>query len=151
MSLKSSPLFSNLQLLKLKENMQLKSIKDVPCAINQALQYPMHLLRAVSGNISENEESEILLPPSVTVVQNSTELVDSVFKDLEKGYTNFDWLTSRAILCPTNCRLTALNEEIAERFPGSFSTYKSADSVSCDSVEAEKSRITIHTRDFELH
>ena len=48
-----------------------------------------------------------------------------------------DWLTSRAILFPTNSLLASLSGEVAKRFPGTFSLYRSADSVSCKSLEAQ--------------
>ena len=48
-----------------------------------------------------------------------------------------DWQTSRAIFCLTNSLLAYLNGEVAKRFPGTFSLYRSADSVSCESLEAQ--------------
>ncbi len=85
MSLKSSTLFSHLKLLELKRNLRLKAMEDDPCADTQALRYPNYLLQVGEGQISGKDESEILSPPSVTVVQNTTQLVESAFKNLEKN------------------------------------------------------------------
>ena len=70
MSLKSSPVFSHLKLLKLKRNMRLKAMEEDPWADMQALEYPSYLLQVEEGEISGKGESQIILPPFVTVVQN---------------------------------------------------------------------------------
>ena len=131
MTLKSSPLLRHLRLFKLAKNMRLKLLETDACANEHVLQYPEYLLQVVGGRIRQNQESEIELPSCVKFVPASTDLVESVFPNLEKYYVDVDWHTSRAILCPTNSRPASLNVEVAKRFPGSFSLYRSADSVSC--------------------
>ncbi len=65
LSLKSSPLFAHLHVLKLSENMRLKSMKHDKNAEKDVLQYPDYLLRMEEGKISTNSHSEISLPTSV--------------------------------------------------------------------------------------
>ncbi len=77
--------FSHLEWLKLKRKMRLKAMEDDPCTDVQALQCPNYLMQVVEGQTFAKDESELLLLPSVAVVQNSTELVESVFKSLEKN------------------------------------------------------------------
>ncbi len=54
-------------------------------------------------------------------------------------YCDTKWLTSRAILAPTNSRLKVLNDQISKRFPGSYLTFLSADSVVSENPEDQKS------------
>ena len=75
--------------------------------------------------------------PILSIYVLSTELVCSVFRNFELKYNDVQWLKTRAILTPTNNRLQMLNNQVSKWFPGKFSYYKSADSVSCDSVEAQ--------------
>ncbi len=82
--------------------------------------------------------SETDLTPSINVFKSSRELVHSIFPDISNKYTDKDWLTSRAILVPTNSRLHDVNDQVSQFFPGVFRTYMSADSVVCDDVEAQK-------------
>ena len=107
MTLTSSPLFRHLHVLKLAQNMRLKLIETDPCANEHVLQYPEYLLQVEEGRIRQNQESEIELPSCVKFVPASADLVGSVFQKLGKNYVDVDWLTSRAILCPTNSRLNS--------------------------------------------
>ena len=78
------------------------------------------------------------LPTSVNTCSSATVLVSSVFQNLEVKHNDVQSLKTRAILTQTNSHPQMLNNEVSEWFPGKFSRYKSADSVSCDSVEPQK-------------
>ena len=55
MTLKSSPIFRHLQLLKLVKNMRLKLIETDPCADENVFQYRQYLQEVGEGRISQNE------------------------------------------------------------------------------------------------
>lgn len=60
-----------------------------------------------------------------------------VSTSLEKNCIDVSWLTFRAILPPLNSQLALLIGEVARSFPGSLLLYRSADSISCESLEAQ--------------
>ena len=82
-------------------------------------------------------DSFIEHPPSHNIVESSAKLVEPVFPNLKEEYDDEQWLKSHAILAPTNSRLQSLNFEVAKIFPHDFLYYRSAESVVCDSIEAQ--------------
>ncbi len=68
LSYKSSPLFADLQVLKLSENMRLKSMKHDKNVDKDVLLYPDYWLRVGEGKINTKLNSEISLPPSVKLL-----------------------------------------------------------------------------------
>ena len=82
-------------------------------------------------------------PPAVSIVDSVTDLVQSVFQNIEKN-DDVGWLTSRAIFTPINSNLKCINDQVVERFSGKFSAYKSADSGQCDSLEDLSAAQLIH-------
>ncbi len=70
LSLKSSPLFAHLQVLKLSENMRLKSMKHDKNADKDVRQYPDYILRVGEGKISTNSNLVISLPPLLKIVDS---------------------------------------------------------------------------------
>ena len=66
--LKSSPIFKDLKLLHLTENMQLQSQTDDPNADEGALNYPNYLLEIGEGKLKVDNGSQIDLTPSRNVV-----------------------------------------------------------------------------------
>ena len=137
MCFQSSPLYQCMSFRSLSENMRLQSIRDDEDPDPAVFQYPNFLLKVGDGILKRTEDSFIELPPSVNIVESSTKLVESVFPNLKEKYDDVQWLKSRAILAPTNSRLQSLNSEVAKIFPHDFSYYRIADSVVCDSVEAQ--------------
>ncbi len=94
-------------------------------------------MKVGEGKVPTTEGFCIELPKCVNVVHSSKELVETVFGDLENKSNDIQWLTSRAILAPTNSRLPELNGKVAERLPWQFRTYKTVDSVLCDYPDAQ--------------
>ena len=137
MSFKSSPLYQCVDLLSLNENMRLEANVKYHETNTAVLGYPAFLLKVGEGKFEVTTESLIELPTAVNVVGSSTDLVKSVFQNLNDNHNDVHWLTSRAILTLTNNWLKSLNEKVAEWFPGNFSHYQSADSVMCDSLQAK--------------
>ena len=103
----------------------------------RSLRISIVLLKAGEGKIEGTTDSLIHLPLAVNIVDSETDLVQFVFLNIKKKYDDVGWLTSRAILTPTNSRWQCINDKVAEQFPGKFSAYESADSVTCSLLEAQ--------------
>ena len=134
---KSSPLYQYVISLSLTENMKLRGIQNDKKRDKEVLEYPEFLLKVGGGKLDGATNSLILHPPAVNIVDSVTDLVQSVFQDIDKKYDDVGWLTSRAILTPINSRLQCINNQVAESFLGKFCAYKSPDSVVYDLLEAQ--------------
>ena len=145
---KSSPLYEYVNSLSLTENMRLRGIQNDKKADKEVLENPEFFLQVGEGKIEGAPDSLIPLPPAVNIVDSVTDLVQSVFQNIEKKYDHVGWLTSRAISTPINSRLQYINNQVAERFPEKFSAYKSADSVLCDSLEAQNAAELRHLQEL---
>ena len=121
MCFKSSPLYQCMDFLSLCENMRLNAIQYDQDSDSAVLEYPNFLLKGGEGKLKQTEDSFIELPPSVSIVESSTRLVESVFPNLKEKYDDVKWLKSRAILATANSRLQSLNSEVAKIFPHDFS------------------------------
>ncbi len=137
--LKSSPLSEDLILLHLTKNMRLQYLIVDPKVDPHALNYPPYLLRVGEGKLKHDERAEIDLTPSINVVKSCSDLVNVIFENISSNYYKRNWLTSRAILVPTNNLLHDINNQVSQMFPGVLRTYLSADSVVCDDLEVQKS------------
>ena len=116
----------------MKQNIRLNALKNDRTADSSALSYPGFLLSEGEGSIPVETEDIIRLPQHLNAVKTLEELIDSVFPDMCKKYTDVEWLTSRAILASTHAAATSLNEEIGNRIPGEYRLLRSADSVTAD-------------------
>lgn len=76
------------------------------------------------GEFTINVKDCFLLPG-----QSLQDLVDWVFEDLQQHIHDHQWLYERAILCPTNAEVDAVNKYIASKFPGEEHTVYSVDKV----------------------
>ncbi len=137
MCFKPSPQYQSVNSLSLTEYMRLQAIKNAHQADRAFLGYPEFLLKVDEGKVERTTDSLIELPTAVNMIDFATELVQSVFQNLNEQYDDVQWLTSRDILTPTNSHLQSTNNEVAEWLPETFSHYKSAESVVCDSLEAQ--------------
>ncbi len=137
--LKSSPLSEDLILLHLTKNMRLQYLMEDPKVDPHALNYPPYLLRVGEGKLKHDKRAEIDLTQSINVVKSCSDLVNDIFENICSNYSKRNWLTSRAILVPTNNLLHDINNQVSQMFPGVLRTYLSADSVVCDDLEVQKS------------
>ncbi|GFR59976.1 hypothetical protein ElyMa_001809600 [Elysia marginata] len=71
----------------------------------------------------------ILRLPNEELVKGMMELLDFAFGDLSASYTKPHWLSSRAIICPTNAVVDEANRHIMMKFPGQEIEYRSSDTV----------------------
>ncbi len=70
--------------------MRLKALKDDPRVEPTALEYPEFLLSVGEGRQEQDEDSNIDLPNSITVVQSSVQLIDSIFPNLFTKYSDIE-------------------------------------------------------------
>ena len=118
--------------------MRLRGIQNDKKADKEVMEYQEFLLQVGEGKTERGATNSLIpLPPAVNIVYSVTDLVQSVFRNIEKKYDDVGWLTSRAILISINSLLQCISSQVAERFPRKFSACKSADSVVCDSLEAQ--------------
>ena len=128
--LKSLYLWKHVETMQLTNNMRIKSEMDD----NQDLAFfNTFLLDLGEGKIPTIHEkgeftieimNRFLLPGSTL-----EDMVSWVFEHLEQNRYNPEWLCERAILCPTNVEVDAVNEYVSQGFPGEEHIRYSADSV----------------------
>ena len=104
--------FPTLSVLHLSGNICLKELAEDPNLDLSTLQYPEYLLRVGEGRLEHGENITVEISPSVNAVGSASELIDTVFRELQVKYSDTKWLTSRAILSTKNSRLRALNDEV---------------------------------------
>ena len=75
-------------------------------------------------------EYKIQLHDDYLLQENTIDaLCNFVWEDFDTNKNTVTWLSSRAVLCPTNKEAEEINNYMMERFPGTAKTYKSADKV----------------------
>jgi hypothetical protein len=70
-----------------------------------------------------------------TIIDSQDALIDQIFLNVHRQYTNHEWLTERAILAAKNVVVNELYLKIQHLLPGDLVSYKSIDTV-CDVTEA---------------
>ena len=124
--LKSSPLWQNIVLLKLHQNMRVK-------LAGEDKNFAQELLAIGEGRIpveTKLGEHKIKIPEDLNLKEASVnDLCAFVFDEPEQNYHRPEWLCSRAILCPTNQATDDVNQHMMAKFPGEHRNYKSADKL----------------------
>ncbi|KAL0355840.1 UNVERIFIED_CONTAM: hypothetical protein Sradi_4030900 [Sesamum radiatum] len=132
-SIVQSPLWSNVKLLHLSENMR---------AQNDEV-FSDFLLHIGNGDEPTIECDMIRIPDSMAIPwegEHSIEqLINFVFPELSFHAYDPEYIANRALLTPLNNDVNKLNEEVLTIFHGEEVTYYSFDSVA-DDVEGESSR-----------
>ena len=57
------------------------------------------------------------------------ELIDFVYPNLLGNYKNANWLSERAVLCPTNAEADEVNAFVTAMIPGDETVFKSCDNT----------------------
>lgn len=93
--------------------------------------FSKQLLDIGNGKMKIDDSTGLITLPInfCTIVQSKEELIQSVFPNILREYTNLDWLSERAILAPKNDIVNRINFQIQEKLPGTVTTYKSIDTV----------------------
>ena len=100
--------------------MRLRGIQNDKKEDKEDLEYPEFLLKVSERKLEGATDSFIPFPPAVNIVDSVTDIVQSVFKNIEKEYDKVGLLTYRAILTPINSRLQWINNRVPERFRENF-------------------------------
>jgi PIF1-like helicase len=64
-----------------------------------------------------------------TFTKSVKELIECVFSGIEQKFSDHDWLSERAILCPRNVEVNNVNAEVQNLIPGHTVKYCSIDKV----------------------
>ena len=112
--------------------MRLEQLRNDPLAYPSTLQYPCFERR-----LEETNDNGVLLPSYVSTSETFSELCNSVFKGINENRDNTEWLTSRAVLVTKNVKLNDINEMVGSRIPGEPKTFRSADSVENNDLQAQ--------------
>ena len=136
-SIKNTQFWPDVKKFKLTENMRIKS-----ASINQnksssyLMGFARFLLNIGEGLITNIQNSkyndEIALPSAISNNMDANELIQKVYPNLEQNYMDVDFMTSRAILAPTNDEVDNINDLTSNFFPGESKTYLSSDYVTCE-------------------
>ncbi|KAL0311217.1 UNVERIFIED_CONTAM: hypothetical protein Sangu_2416400 [Sesamum angustifolium] len=127
-SIVQSPLWSNVKLLHLLENMR---------AQNDEV-FSDFLLRIGNGDEPTIEGDMIRIPDSMPIPwegeHSIQQLINSVFPELSSHAYDPEYIASRALLTPLNDDVNKLNEKILTIFHGEEVTYYSFDLVADDTL-----------------
>ena len=128
-TLKFSYLWEKIQVYHLTTNMRIQT-----SGTSKGGDFAEFLLSVGDGSYAGGEMIKI---PDDMLMKDSTltSLVEFVFPDLLENSGNRDWLSQRAILCPTNEQAKEVNDLITDRFPGDVRIYKSADTTTDNNPE----------------
>ena len=138
-------LWRKFELFHLTENMRL--IGRGP----EEVDFAQYLLTIGNGTVTSssgdelNESSaevEVPIPSKLrSTAQTAEEFCTEIFPNLKNivqtGLQSnenswYEWLTERAIICPTNDDVSSINDILIKAFPGEMHTYKSFDRCSTD-------------------
>jgi ATP-dependent DNA helicase PIF1 len=123
--LKRSYIWDHVQMLHLTQNMRTRSSETDDFA-----EYLMAIGNGTETTYPEIGPSKIKIPQDMTIASNHlNDLCNFVFDDLESNYTVPDWLSSKAIIAPTNKAVEEINDIMIKKFPGNAREYKSSDTV----------------------
>jgi hypothetical protein len=94
------------------------------------------ILDIENGKVITDKTGYIQLPTDFcTIIDSQDALVDQIFPNLYRQYTNHEWLAERTILAAKNVDVNDLNLKIQHLLTGDLVSYKSINTV-CDATEA---------------
>jgi hypothetical protein len=92
--------------------------------------FSKQLLGIGDGKVTTDETGCIKLPTDFcTIIDSQDALVDQIFLNVHRQYTNHEWLAERAILATKNVDVNELNLKIQHLSPGDLVSFKSIDTV----------------------
>ena len=128
-ALSRSPLWQQVVVMKLQTNMRVENCARDDDHVTTLRQYADWLLLQLGGGkLPLTNDGDIRLP-SELCVSSVDELTDFVFAGLATHSTDADWISTRAILCPRNAMVDAMNDRVLATFPGDVITCLSVDTV----------------------
>ena len=103
-------------------------------------EFAKYLIKIGEGLIETIKDSkfidEILLPSNIAKNMDESELIESVFPEIETNAFNVEFMSTRAILATKNSTVDKINDLAIKYFPGTEQTYLSIDSVLCPRQKA---------------
>jgi hypothetical protein len=92
--------------------------------------FSKQLLDIGDGNVTTDETGCIKLPTDFcTIIDSQDALIDQIFPNVHRQYTNHEWLAERAILTAKNMDVYELNLKIQYLLPRELVLYKSIDTI----------------------
>ncbi|XP_014789226.1 uncharacterized protein LOC106882911 [Octopus bimaculoides] len=124
--LKSFTLWPQVKMLSLSTNMRVHLLGDSTSAA-----FTEDILALGEGKVPRNDKGDISISELCNTVDNPSDLLETVFPNLESNYADINWLSERTILAPKNVAVSAINDQLISRIPGEECIYKSIDRT-CD-------------------
>ncbi|KAH7663239.1 DNA helicase protein [Dioscorea alata] len=147
-----SLLWKECKVFKLETNMRLHRSNIDEQSRNQMREFTQWILQIGDGAISsietnedDNEDEHLIEIPKNLLIENSKDaiqsIIDSVYPDLQKIYSNPEYLRQRAIIIVYNETVDLINGIIRKKFEAPEKKYVSSDyiSKSSTSTNAHKS------------
>lgn len=124
--LKHSYLWKYINKLYLSSNM-----RSITQNNSQNEEFQNNLLSIGNGTIKKDEIThEIEFPKNFGHMSESVQhLIQNVYPNIKKNYTNYNWLEKRSILATTNEAVNKINYQILNKIPGELFEYTSIDSM----------------------
>ncbi|CAI0625772.1 unnamed protein product [Linum tenue] len=145
-SLTRSEIWSSFTLLRLKRNMRLSNSSINESTISHGLTFREWVLALGDGRLptkrfKEDTPSDWIKIPDMFLVQSGVDPVASIaskfYDSFSENYKNAAYITGRAIVTPTNAKVSEVNEFMLEQVPGLIRSYYSSDSMQRDAEVPE--------------
>jgi hypothetical protein len=92
--------------------------------------FSKQLLDIHNGKVTTDETRCIQIPTDFcTIIDSQDALIDQIFPNVHRHYTNHEWVAERAILAAKNVDINKLYLKIQHLLPGDLISYKSIDPV----------------------
>jgi ATP-dependent DNA helicase PIF1 len=135
----NSPLWKYVRVIKLEDNMRLSNPNLLPQQQLELKEFSEWVLAVGDGKVNENDgdlhlnKDEIKIPNDLLLNCNGDAIgaiIDALYGDLQTRFSDVEYLSSRAIVCPNNDTVDAINERVLQMLPGDSFEHLSCDSMS---------------------
>ena len=125
--LKSSYLWRLITPLSLTINMRVANMDN-------EVEFSDYLTKCGDGKLPRLDgKFQIEIPSDLRFKGDLNCMIEWVFEGMQEHYRDQLWTSSRAIICPTNKTVDAINSKVMDKFPGQEHMYRSFDSLEEDS------------------
>lgn len=125
--LKSSYLWRLITPLSLTINMRVANMDN-------EVEFSDYLTKCGDGKLPRLDgKFQIEIPSDLRFKGDLNCMIEWVFEGMQEHYRDQVWTSSRAIICPTNKTVDAINSRVMDKFPGQEHMYRSFDSLEEDS------------------
>lgn len=137
-SLNSSYLWQHCQVLRLSENMRLRSGRN-KTDLKEVKEFAEWILKLGDGLLGEENDgdTDIEIPEDLLILDQEnpiSSLISFTYPNMNQNLTDPMYFQQRAILAPTNEVVHSINEHLLMAIPGEEKIYLSSDSL-CESEE----------------